>query len=315
LGGACSTGQCAPIAIVTTGYPRYVAVDDKSIYWTDSSTETVWKVPKGGGSTKVKVTDSPGTDINGLVIDSANAYFSFDHQSDGGTPGGIASAPLAGAKATVLSGSQNLPSGLVLAPTGELYWVQSGLDPQPVMHRDTSGKTSEVGRGDEGAEQVWLSIANGKLYIANDTVAGTLKRCALPACGGLETLVTNESGIGGATETSTHLIWCNAVIPGTIYQAQPDGGASEAVTAEASHPHTFMVSTLGRHLYWLNAGPSSGGDYPQGSVMRCPMTAGTIHCGSGPETLSRDNAHIRGLIQDETSLYWVSDGKIWRLAK
>jgi hypothetical protein len=105
-------------------------------------------------------------------------------------------------------------------------------------------------------------------------------------------------------------------VPGTIYQALPDGGSVDTVVAGPPSPDALAYDD--KHLYWLNAGPynNATGEFDQGSVMRCPHVGGVVACpANGPETLATGLTFVRSLVTDTNAVYWVGSGKIWRLAK
>jgi hypothetical protein len=163
---------------------------------------------------------------------------------------------------------------------------------------------------------VRIAVGIGSIFVANDAPNGALLRCPDGACPAPQSIATNADGLGAVTLGPTHLAWSTSVVPGTVYQALPDGTFVDTLVVGPPDPDALAYDD--EHLYWLNAGPynNATGEFDQGSVMRCPQVGGLANCGaSGPETLATGLTTVRSLVTDTNAIYWVSAGKLWRLAK
>jgi hypothetical protein len=322
LGGQCEAGVCLPNALVTTGDPRYLAIDDGSFYWDDDVLDKVFRLPKSGaGSPITLATLPPQSSCNQLKLDSTSVYLTLD-TTDGGTgAGAIAKCPLdGGALQIVTTAPQNLPRALAVDSSG-VYWVDQGVDPPAIMFQAGLATASQITSGETGSS-VELALAGGLLFWTSDNSGGALKRCALPSCSdaGTTVLTTGSSGIGDLAIGAQRIFWSDAVIPGSVYQMLFDGGALDKFTSAGALPHTIVFDSS--YVYWLNAGPrnTSTGDYDQGSLQHCPLTNGVADCGSsGPTTLVQNQLYVRSLVQDAQALYWITSttagSSIMRLAK
>jgi hypothetical protein len=315
LGGACNAGKCQPFALVTTGYPRYLALDATNIYYTDGSLDAVKKMPKAGGS-PVDVCSIVGKGADSMVIDATNVYFTVDDGGPTVSNGGvIEKCALGGGAASIMTPALGVLRSLVLSGT-TLFLVADGDPPTVLTMQTTGGSATPYFTGPAGGDFA-LVLGGGYLYAADDQANGKLFRCTVGApCASPPSVANDGDGIDGVVHGTARLLWATGVHPGTIWQAQLDGGSPTKLTTGPPIPHTLAFDAT--HLYWLNAGiPQNVNDYFSGSVMRCPHTGGVVDCGAtGPETLGTSDYHfIRGLRVDTNAIYWVEGTTIWRLAK
>jgi hypothetical protein len=319
LGGGCEAGACLPFIIWDAGGAWYVAVDDSGVYFTNDNLEKVQKLSKNGGPPST-ITSAPQgvSGLLGIAIDTAFVYYTAINATDAAATGAIFEAPIAGGASQFVAQDQDNPINLI-AQGGdggtELFWINDNPDPDQVMQKVGNGAATMIGTGDPGSD-LSIAVFGTELYLANDQVNGTLKRCTVPNCqsNAQQLLASDPNGIDGVVRTPTRLIWGLGVYPGNVTQTLLDGGSPE-ILGQGDIPHSFIADDS--YVYWVSLGvhdiPTDS--YDNGYVQRCPMVEGVAACGTGPEHIGGGYYYVHGLTQDSNSIYWVEGGNIWRFAK
>src|SRR5579863_3694014 len=101
--------------LVSGGYPEWLAVDSRNVYWT-TGPGSVLKVPIGGGSptTLASGQNSP----QGIAVDATSVYWTTED-------GNVMAVPVSGAAPTTLSSGQDQPAGIAVDATS-VYWTNGG---------------------------------------------------------------------------------------------------------------------------------------------------------------------------------------------
>ena len=112
------------------------------------------------------------------------------------------------------------------------------------------------------------------------------------------TIATNLNAPQGVFVDATNLFWDEIGAPGGVFMAGKDG--SNAVTlseSNATGPQGIVADAS--WVYWLDI-------YTHGGVLKAPRTE--TPDGGAPIVLSSGWSYVYGLAQDDTYVYWTSEG-------
>jgi hypothetical protein len=227
----CAKGGCnmspTPLATgLTSAKDIGIAVDPTYVYWTsaastmsNSITNTVTKVPIGGGSAFVVAT-STGVGAQwtgpwpygGVAVDATSTYWPA-----GGPPGsGVWQCAVAGCgtNAARILASPMGGGASIAADATNVYWIESNALLYDLVKCAKSGCGTSPTVLASGQTNTAYVVTDGvSVYWANATVPGTIQKCAVGGCPSPTAVVSTPSW-------SIHLV---AVDGTSAYFAGPGG--------------------------------------------------------------------------------------------
>lgn len=312
LGGGCEAGACQPVAVSRPqGAPNYLALGPGTIYWTETSNNSIASAPKMGGNAITLVSSGQTNAPAGIVVDSERMYWGSTTYNIG-----LSSCPLATCGAPTLptpmlagtySGIFNvaLADGSVYAPAHGnsqiiqcpvsapedascSYFVQNRPAPNGIAVDDSGVYWTEDGQGGN---------------------AGAIYMCPLSGCPASPTSVAqgrpNPTFIALDANNVYWLEIQNGM--GVLNQCQKSNCTNViALASGLGNPQGLAVDS--KYVYWVNSVPVGS----SGSVQSC-----TIGDCETPTTLALSDKPYDIEI-DDAAVYWTSDGEdagIWKLAK
>jgi len=261
--------------------PAGIAVDDASVYWTDSADGTVLdsgailSVPKLGGSPVTLVSGQGFT--SGIAVDETRIYWTT---SPVGCPGDAGSCSVVGdvmgmpkgggSSTTVASGEWLLDDSALALDATDVYFTQPILGVSLVMKVPKGG----------GTVSTLASIGiSPPVYIGSLTVGSTSVFFSDLDYG---------HGDGGATIS----------LPGAVMSVPKDGGALRKI---ASGWNDFSVAVDSTTVYWVDVPECDAGPCALGTVKSRPAGGG-----GSPITVAANQPGPGPLAVDSTSLYWAA---------
>lgn len=291
LGGKCAAGKCQPF-VVATEPGRFVgiALDSTHVYWTNSATGDVRRVPIGGGTAEM-VYDGPGASPLGeaLVRSGAHVYFTV------GTPdGGVYRCPAAGCGAsppeTVVAldsagfmsvddaGTLFVVEGFVGGRVGRCAPPCAGLD---VVAPNEGYPLYAAGEGDS---VYWSTLIpnGGNLRSRN---AGA----AAPS-----TLVPSRPAVQVAVVGADVIYVERGVGPLAVSR---DGGTARRLFNGSAQSERLTIN--GGIVYFGDATSNAG------RVLGCSVGG----CGDAGTVLATNQSFPYSLVADAVSVYWTNMGE------
>jgi hypothetical protein len=222
-----------------------LAVDSLHVYWTDSTTGSVMRVPRRGGTATVVATGQ--NDPTGIAIDSTQVVWSV------GQPGSIETVLLSSGGLPIhLASGQNAPQQIAL-DAQNVYWTNgAGTSPGSVMEVPLAGGTPialATGQIDpQGIAAASVPGAGTYVYWVN-TTGGTLMATA--AIGGFQPTVL-ASGLGRPERIAVgtdSLYWTDNSSGNVMQLACSRGVAAvdasrDATMESAAEPTDFTDSSI-----------------------------------------------------------------------
>jgi hypothetical protein len=295
----CGVPPCTPVLLLSedAGFaPRRLAQDDTYLYWTQLSGGLVGRTHKVTGQTTRFF--QGGNQAQGIATDDAAVYWVAQ------PPASVNRCPRSGCDggATRLSSSGEVSRAIALDDRN-VYWT----DDITLTVRSVP-KTG----GDGGSTTLWQSDAAIPLQIAADG-----QRVYVTADNGLVYVLGVDGGVIttlGTAGTTTALgiaqddraiYWVITGFGDGVVDTAPKANLA-AVPLASSQSGPNDIASDGTNIYWINFG--TGG--LTGSVMTCPIAS----CAT-PTVLARGLPPPLALVVDNTSVYWVDNTAIWKLAK
>lgn len=277
--GKCVAARCVVTLASGAWFPRAMAVDGKSVYWSIDPAgilheSSLMSVPLGGGAvTTLASTSNKSSDetaFSGVALDAAHVYWASGTASVPESSAALLSVPLGGGAtrtlATALSSEPaSLPSILGLAVRGE----------------------NAYGSAPGGIARVPLDGGAAVVLAALDSIAP------------------------GISLDSTSIYWIvYETMPqpsgpsGTVMKMPLGGGTPTTLASRQKWPVRIAVDATS--VYWLSSTPSIFGDPNPGSdiaVLRMPLGGGA------PETVVSGKGNVAMTI-DEASIYWAQKNAV-----
>jgi hypothetical protein len=320
LGGACVNGVCQPVMLAQNqGGPVFLAGWGPRVYWANFVGNSVMSADKVDASTTLLVASGNGADQPfGIDTDDAGVYF-----ANYGNSGTIMRCPLDGCPTPYIMYDGGALNSDLHVVNSFVYFLQSDfneLDRMPAA----GGAVTPIGTTDTaGFDDLFSRIAtDGNTIFWSEVDNDIIRR--KPVGGGSATTLFTLPGLSapcailldGAILFFATLGTDNAT--GTINYGNANGSGTVQTLADSQH-YPFGLAVDATYVYWTTEGDfdSKNNLTAPGGVFRCAKTG----CGGAPEQLASGVHDGRGIVVDDTAIYFVSyetgtgDGKIWRLAK
>jgi hypothetical protein len=275
--------------------PCELAVDSKSVYWTNCGV-SVMKCPVTGGKLTTLVSSQlPG----GFAIDATSLYWiniPIVYGSVG--PGGLIECSLAGCGAgqtTLAPEHQTL--GKIAADATSLYFFWGALGNN---NQQTLGRCAKSGCLAGSTALTATAIASTELVVHGTQIFWTqrgnrtIATCSTSGCAIPSTFASKQDYPTGIAVDDTNVYWTNQAESGAVMKAPLKGGAPTVLADGQSYP--TGIATDGISVYWTNQN--------DGTVMKCAVDG----CGDQPETLVSDQSYPNRIAVDADSVYWTTTG-------
>ena len=300
-GGACVAGACQPVTVVKAlASARELAIDGKSIYWTDTTAGTVSAVPLGGGAPLQLATVSAAWAI---ATDGANVY-----ATEYLTMGGVFSVPVGGGATITLAANQGRPCSIAVGAPGSGWVYFANQYAGDVSKARIDGTGSKLFAAGQGAPP-GVAADVDYVYWTDGSNPGTVKQG--PVGGGSPVLLAGGQPFPLAITTdATNVYWTNQgntmLGDGSVMMIPKAGGS--AITIADLQTAAWHLAVDGTNVYWTT---SEAG----GSVMSAPVGGGAA------KTIATGQSYPSGIAVDATAIYWTNlgsgagDGAVMKLAR
>jgi hypothetical protein len=302
VGGAGGAPAAGPIKLsYGEPWPLNLAVDDKTVFWTDHDTASVTSMRIGGSTTlspTVLASDGIGSQAWGIAVDATNLYWTAYFAA--GQNGTINAIPKAGGTRTRLVSDMSNPSGLAADATS-LYWVNQGPGRTMLMKMPKAGGTPTMLALTDGSPTGELILDENSVYFTTtglglSTAAGILK---VAKTGGdpVGLFPGPAAHVAGLATDGVDVYWADndeSNYKGSIMKVPAAGGTPTVLVTDQDRPVSIAVDAA--NVYWTNYAtlPSSG------TVMKMPKAGGP------PVMIAGGLTAPRSVTVDATNVYWVS---------
>jgi hypothetical protein len=307
LGGACTDGKCAAIAVVTgLDAPQDVAVDDTNVYVTTRGSQpegigtgSVWKVAKTAG---IPIRLASGLNNPDFIAQYRDHLYWSNNNTDCSTAGSVMRVSIAGGGSTTIKSGLRCPQDVAVDSTG-VYWVTYSSAEVWTASHDGSSSTMLVSKPDQWAPLFGIAVDDSFIYFTHAADSGAALK--MPKTGGAVTvLASSQQHPEGIAVDTTRVYWANT-FGGSVMQAPLVGGAASALVPSGQSGATMMaIDPL--HVY-----VSKRFVVASGSVARVDKSTKAVL------ELSPPLGDPRGLAIDLHYVYWVDrkGGVVWKVAK
>ena len=219
---------------VVEGAADSLAVDDASVYWTDSL--YVYSQPKDGGKPK-KLASDQGQPV-AIAVDAANAYWV---NNEGVPLGVVMEGPLDGSGAITLAGQQSDPSGLAIDAT-YVYWTAYGDG--TVMRVPIAGGTPETLARDQKAPSAIAVDASAAYFLDGNGVLASVS-----LTGGDPKMLARHGFALTMTLSEGELFWNTQT---GVWRTSTTGRATKQIAASSPSPQG-PIAVDATNVYWADA--------------------------------------------------------------
>jgi hypothetical protein len=283
-GAPCLNAQCQPLLVAgQQSAPAYLAVDDTSVYWTNSGDGTIWRANKDGTS---RVQIASGRD-NPWIIKVRNNRVYWSEDTGGGS---VVSAPVGGGgPLSNLSGPQPSPRGFAVDDT-HVYFVTEGADAGSLQRVQLDGGGLAVLAGQQGSPKEVVLTPTSAFWTVRDD--GTIMRYQI-GTGAIAPILQKVDTAWGLTFDGTFLYFTShSLDAGAVGRVGTDGTGENILASAQSLPRAVAVDTT--HAYFTNEG--------EGTVKRVPVAGGAL------VTLASGQVQPWGIAVDDQFVYWAAKG-------
>jgi hypothetical protein len=305
FGGACNKGQCQPNVVVTEqGKITALAVDDTHVYWSNSTTGDVKRMPLGGGTTQT-IFDAPnGTDLgDGLVRQGTDVYFTVNE-----AVGGVYRCPITGcvgglAGPDQIYGPLDHPRHLAVESTGRVTFAENDTDGGVIRCTPPCNFSTDFVSTNEGFPRFVATSGTEVFWSTLLPIQGTLRKRSPPAPP--TTIVTGRPVRQIVLLPNDALVFAD-LADGPVF-VQRDGGALRALLLDDSFTNNDHVAVDDALVYF--------NDTVKNRILRCPL----VGCDGGAEVVATVQTPPYAIVTDAKSIYWTNLGadtsNVMRLAK
>jgi cysteine-rich repeat protein len=288
--GTGGTGGSGTLTTLASGqsYPISIAVDATSVYWTNSGSGTVMKVPISGG-TPIVLASSQSYPLS-IVVDATNAYWA--------SSGTVMKVPILGGTPTALASGQSGLFGVAVDATS-VYWTTDSAAGTVVQVPIEGGVPTTVASGQDSPMRIVVDATS--VYWTNHSSSGEVMKVSIS--GGVPTiLASTQNNPEGIAVDATSVYWTNFK-GGTVMKVPISGGPPTTLASSQSGPTDIVVDDA--NVYWVTHDPTS----VVGTVTKVPISGGT------PTILASNQNNPQGIALDTTSVYWTtySGGTVMKL--
>lgn len=268
-----------------------LAQDASHLYWGDLG--SVRRVPKAGGPVETVAKLNGACVVTGLALDSDTAYFTNSET------GALLAAPKHGGEVRQLgSGGQHTQS--VAVAGDQVYWTswEEGAIHSVAKRSGPSAPLVARQRGPDG-----LAVLGDALYWTNTGPAGAGNKADLMT---LQLGQNKPRGKRLSTSCSVFALaggiaWCGDHESGRILAMDLKTKRSRDL---AIGLHATAIAVDARDV-WV----ATGGHGVGGRIVRVPRAGGAV------ESLAWDLTGLHTVATDETSVAWIEDKRLMRVAK
>ncbi len=289
-GGDCVDGGCRPVLLASDlPGPSTIAVDATHVYWINASTGDLFSVPIDGGA-KTLLFDGPdGLSGTSLALHGGNVYFGI-----GDLDAGVVrcSAPACDGGPSYTITNADVPVSVFVTPAGTLYFAETV--PNAGIERCqlpcTLGTETFIGPSQNFPDHVVVDPDGVVYWTAANPYPGRLQ--AQPPGGAPRTVANGP-------------ITAVAPAAGEVYYVEEGTGPSAAPLDGGGPRRLRTVMSHGRHFALANDviyATESQEDF----VYACARSG----CGDGGVVLARKQPTPRGIVFDQTYIYWANEGSI-----
>lgn len=292
--------------VVGSGEPTMMRVTDSELYW--ATAKTIHRLSLSDRTDKVLL-DRSAVDnhLNDFTVDGATLYI-----AEGGlyNPYRVAKMPLDGSSGPVTLGG-NISPWYVAVEGGYVYFYDANIaeiDRVPIAGGSVTALVGKVYPDN-------FLLANGHIYFTSQVTPIQDSLLAIPldaqvgstdagvdgGSGGLQTLASNNVGIGGPCYDGGYVYYLDG---GNLMKMPAAGGAPTAFQTQQGPLAGGALGIGGGHIYWIS------GNQTCPNIMRAKMD------GSGQTVLVHSLQDPRRFAVNATHLFILTGSKqILRVAR
>jgi hypothetical protein len=312
-GGACSSGKCQPVPVITASGVTGLAIDDTHVYWTTGGSapdKTIQRVARAGGKAdllrELNATHGPAL----LRVRGGHLYWAEGTE--------IVTQPVGGgARRTLTTAAEKVSALVVLEPY--VYFVI----PENVgyMSADAAIERAPIAGGAserlfsrerlhlralevDGARAYWLEAG----YADGSVIAGRVVMA--PVDGGDPAIVAGPEVQALAADDES-LYWLDrdrpdsGVARDTLWRMPKQGGTPSALAPDQFE--TTQLAHHGSHVFWTANAPV----HAAGAASLMKVSA----LGGPTAELTRTSLEpYVNIVVDDTTLFWATPEGIMKLA-
>jgi hypothetical protein len=297
LGGGCAAGRCLPVVLARDqAAVRYLAQDEKSLYWTSANTTpSVMRIEKDGTGLRT-IAENQGS-VQGVAAWGDRIYFVRDDVDK------IYAVDKAGGVITELYTDGNNPREIV-ADEGGLYYTgntgSNGGTVRALAAAALNGPAVDLATGQNNPYGFAVDEASA-FWISRNNNVTTIYRVD-KRTGGTATSFAPSAGPGGLHVMGTFLYWITS-----------DGFINRADKASLGALERFSlpVRTAGSSAMTSDKDFLYVAAYAEAKILRVPPAGAPV------EVLATEQGGAADIVVDDRAVYWVCErnNSVVKLAK